>query len=340
MTAGVLLRAHVGNQRLPVPENFCLETNRDEMLSFLWSFRRRMSLPIRGRVLADNYGSRIPKIGTYYDFAAIKKITPAAALVFASEFDRIRRVYNRTLYAIDIDKWNPEVIGTLRDIGFFSLLGIEDSPPTAQPNNPIVLRFRSNTKVVSEEIGGEGSSLLGDLFATIQGDQALRLSLYTAILEAMQNVIDHAYVETFFYKTRHVKSWWLSASADRVSRELTVILYDQGITIPVSLPYRQTLVLVGDTFRKLFGMDYDPNDPKYDAAALEAAVRLSATSTGKDYHGKGLNTMCDVVTACANGRIRIVSRCGLYEVQSGGKVTTEVLPVPLGGTLIEIRAAF
>jgi hypothetical protein len=324
-----------------VPENFCSDTNRDEMLSFLWNFRRRMSLPIRGRALANNRGSRIPTIGSYYDFAAIKRITPAAALVFASEFDRIRRVFDRPMYAIDVDKWNPDVVRTLRDIGFFSLLGIEEPPPLSTgPSDPIVVRFRSNTKVVSEEIGGEGSSLLGDLFAAIQGDPSLRLNLYTAVLEAMQNVIDHAYVEQFFYRIRHVKSRWLSAAADRVKRELIVTLYDQGITIPVSLPYRQSLSLLGEAIHKLFGLDYDPNDTEYDAAAIEAAVRLSATSTGKDYHGKGLSTMRDVVTSCANGRLRIVSRCGLYEVQSGGKTYREVLSVPLGGTLIEIRATF
>ena len=132
-----------------------------------------------------------------------------------------------------------------------------------------------------------GPPHLGDLFAAIRGDPSLRLNLYTAVLEAMQNVIDHAYVDEFFYRVRHVKSWWLSAAADRATREVTVTLYDQGITIPVSLPFRQTLPLIGDTIRKLFGLEYDPQDPKYDAAAVEAAVRLSATSTGKDYHGEG-----------------------------------------------------
>ncbi len=300
MVQGTLRLARIGNQRRPVPENFCLDTNRDEMLSFFWNFRRLMSLPVRGRLLPKNVGARVPKIWSYYDFAAIKKITPAAALVFASEFDRIRRVFDRPLYAVDLHKWNPEVVRTLRDIGFFSLLGIE-APCSERPNDQIVVfRFRSNTKVVSEEIGGEGSSLLGDLFAAIEGNQSLRLNLYTAVLEAMQNVIDHAYVDRFFHGIRHVKAWWLGAAADRLNRELTVTLYDQGITIPVSLPFRQGTPLLGDALRKLFGLDYDPEDTKYDAAA----------------------------------------RCGLYEVQSGGKVSTEVLQVPLGGTLIEIRAAF
>ena len=95
-TEGVLLRARVSNLRKAVPENFCLDTNRDEMLAFFWNFRRQMSLPIRGRVLPTKYGSRVPRIGSYYDFAAIKKITPAAALVFASELDRIPPAFRAT----------------------------------------------------------------------------------------------------------------------------------------------------------------------------------------------------------------------------------------------------
>jgi hypothetical protein len=78
----------------------------------------------------------------------------------------------------------------LRDIGFFSLLEIEAPEPAQGDDQTLVLRFRSNTKVVSSEIGGEGS-LLADLFAAIPGEERLRLNLYTAVLEAMQNVIDH-----------------------------------------------------------------------------------------------------------------------------------------------------
>lgn len=74
--------------------------------------------------------------------------------------------------------------------------------------------------------------------------------------------------------------------------------------------------------------------------APEAAVELSATSTGKDYHGKGLSTMRDVVTACSKGRLRIVSRCGEFQVRAGGASSSDVLPVPVRGTVVQITAAF
>jgi hypothetical protein len=339
---GSIRYARVGGTRFDVPADFCLDSNRDEMLAFLSDFRKRMSLPKKGWIpLPKSSGARTANIRGYYDFAAIQRITPAAALVFASEYDRVGRLSDapRPLYAIDIDKWNKDVLRTLRDIGFLSLLGIELPIPVAGDGRFLVLRFRSNTKVVSTEVGGEGS-LLADLFAAIGGDASLRLNLYTAILEAMQNVIDHAYADQFFRGVRHVRAWWLSGAADLVNRELNIALYDQGITIPVSLPYRRGASQIKEAFGSLFGLQYDPSDTKFDGQAIEAAVQLSTTSTGKEYHGKGLSTMRDVVTACSKGHLRIVSRYGEYQVRAGGATSVELLTVPLRGTLVQITAAF
>jgi hypothetical protein len=68
------------------------------MLAFFSDFRKRMTLPIRGRMLLPKSpGARVVRIRDYYDFATIEKITPAAALIFASEFDRSHRQTGRAL---------------------------------------------------------------------------------------------------------------------------------------------------------------------------------------------------------------------------------------------------
>ena len=63
----------------------------------------------------------------------------------------------------------------------------------------------------------------------------IEISLNNAISEAMTNVAKHAYPATHPFKHKHVNRWWITASADRKTAELTIIIYDQGASIPVTL---------------------------------------------------------------------------------------------------------
>ena len=73
----------------PLPKIFGLEENRDEVVAFLDSLRSRIALNSKIRSFPLRSG-RIRKIEHYFDFPVIEKITPAAALVLAAEYDRAR----------------------------------------------------------------------------------------------------------------------------------------------------------------------------------------------------------------------------------------------------------
>ena len=62
------------------------------------------------------------------------------------------------------------------------------------------------------------------------------LALCGAVVDALENVHDHAYPSDHFVGIRHVPNWWFTGAAHEDKRWLILGVYDQGITIPVSLP--------------------------------------------------------------------------------------------------------
>jgi hypothetical protein len=179
-----------------------------------------------------------------------------------------------------------------------------------------------------------------DLFAKAGGDEGLRLSLCGAVVDALENVRDHAYPQDHFVGIRHIPNWWFTGAADRDKRWLLLGIYDQGVTIPVTLPRRFGMSAATSLFSSVFGLSFDPADPKFDGQALEAAMRLSESSTGQRHRGKGLAHIKQVVGNCSSGQLRIVSRNGEYVFRSNGGGTAQTYDVALPGTYVEIAAFF
>src|SRR5205814_320947 len=136
------------------------------------------------------------------------------------------------------------------------------------------------------------------LFAKAGGDMRLRLALCGAVVDALENVRDHAYPQDAFVGVKHVPNWWFTGAAHKADRSLVLAVYDQGITIPVTLPRRFGIDRVKASFERWFRLPFDPKDSRNDGAALDAAMRLSATSTAEHYRGKGLAKIRQVVSEC------------------------------------------
>jgi hypothetical protein len=64
---------------------------------------------------------------------------------------------------------------------------------------------------------------------------AARLRLYSALVEAFENSRRHAYPKTASINPA-VSHWWMSGAACQAEKRLTLVVYDQGVTIPASLP--------------------------------------------------------------------------------------------------------
>ena len=180
------------------------------------------------------------------------------------------------------------------------------------------VKFRTGTGADGEVI----RSLRMDDLEPIVGPMPGKTQFYAAVTEAMTNVVHHS------GDKNEEKRWWLSASYSERTREVRVMIYDQGAGIPKTLPRK-----FQEQLRRLLPGDH--------ARMVQAAHELSRTGTGMDHRGHGLQRdirgYFDRVDC--EGHYRVTSLRGqyVYERHPDGRTNDHAasLPVPLKGTLIE-----
>jgi hypothetical protein len=340
-------RVGYARERYDMPVNFCMDDNYEEVAGFLIGLRhrmleglRRMRLArVRGGPKASSPGST--NIEGYADFAMVKRITPAAALILASEYDRLRTILRRPewLSAVNIERWDEDVLATLDDLGFLALLGVDD-PARELPRREgrYIVPFLTGDGVTPTEIDRLLRALadLAVVESREDGDNLLRRArIYDGLGEAIQNVVDHAYPDSFPFEFPAVNRWWMAGAVDPNNGRFTVVIYDQGISIPVSVPRWSRIDEFKARFAAAVGREFDMSAPIYDGQAIAEAMAMGKSSTGRSERGNGLPCIRDVIDNCRDGRLRIVSRNGEYRYALNQKPEHRTLVTPLPGTLIE-----
>ena len=290
------------------PNDFSLDSNFKGVINILRKIRF--------------YSQRQRNERIYIDFREIEELSPPAALILAAEIDRWNRGTltrkHKFRRIVDLEKWTPKVRRLLADMGFFELLELkyrEDMAEEDSKNTDVrYVKFRTGTGANGEVIR---SLRMDDLEPTV-GPMPRKTQFYAAVTEAMTNVVHHS----------GDKRWWLSASYNARTCEVRVMIYDQGVGIPKTLPRKFQ--------EQLRGLR-----PEDHARMVRAAHDLSRTGTGMDHRGHGLQRdirgYFDRV-GC-EGHYRVTSLRGryVYERHPDGRTNDDVasLPVPLKGTLIE-----
>jgi hypothetical protein len=320
-----------------LPPVLCLDDAYDDTIAFIHNLRLRTRRTPAAAVYRQmrRHKGRVGWLRNYQDFKSLRHISPGAALLVCAEYDLFRQLAGVPLSVIDLEDWDDRVFATLSQLGFFNLLDVFKVPQRKMPEGFYIQPLASEMAVNSQP----AVDRIVDLFAKAGGDRKLRLELSGAVVDALENVRNHAYPEDCFRGIRHLPNWWFVGAADSETRALTLAVYDQGITIPVSLPRRFAVSRISEVFRSMFGLTFDPLDHRLDGKALAAAMELSATSTGQPHRGKGLAKIGDVVRSCDGGRLRVVSRNGEFNLDSKGQRET-THDVSLPGTFIEIEALF
>ncbi|MFN4277749.1 MAG: hypothetical protein ACK4FJ_15735 [Ferrovibrio sp.] len=258
------------------------------------------------------------------DFDKIKRIAPAAALCVVSEFDRWRLTSMRTgQLRAQTETWDPHVRRLLCEMGFFEVLGVEP-PALEEITKGHWIKFKSgvsNDGQFAKELRQELEGLIGKFPKT--------QLLYDAIVEAMANAIDHAYPEDredFLALSRLGKRWWMSGSVDQEGR-VQVIFFDQGITIPRSLPRSKF-------WERVRGLMTSLNWTTDDGHMIAAAVQVRRSATEQEHRGKGFANILRLLDDSPENKLRIISRRGSYTYVPGREPEIKEYNVPLNGTLI------
>ncbi|MDQ7251024.1 hypothetical protein [Dongia sedimenti] len=265
----------------------------------------------------------------YVDLNEIAFISPAATLLLVAELDRWRRLKNIKLRPRDIETMHDQVLYSLASMGFFNILGTHNLPPfTTDPGAPQPIRFCSGNQSDLKKASDVSAELQRIAGASLGQEELL---LNDAIAEAMTNSVQHAYPSSLIDGLPVLKGeWWATGSYDQTRHRLTVLVYDQGIGIPATLPSskhwdRITKRIPG--YKELW-----PED----ARLIEAAIEEGRSSKLTEGRGLGLAEIADLVYNSDGGHLRIISGRGEVRIQPGVKTVLQNHQRPLGGTLVEI----
>ena len=113
-----------------------------------------------------------------------------------------------------------------------------------------------------------------------------------------------------------------------------MIFFDQGATIPVTLPRSS----IRDSVQQLLtATGIGDFESANDGQHIQAAVEIGRSVTKADGRGLGLSEMRELVDIAPAGSICILSRKGRYLYKKGHQEIVESTDRSIGGTLIHWR---
>lgn len=291
------------------------------------------SLINSSRKLRRKHASKKNTIKAYWDFSTITEISIPVALMLASEYDRIRELNGWVPKAVNMNSWDINVRNLLEAIGFLELAGVEDGIISVSnlPNGKI-LRMRRGKSADGQIIGDYIQELGVDLTAEDP-------RLHEAIMEAITNTVHHAYKNRELCRPFRLKAWWIAAQLIHAEgcRKLTVAIYDQGASIPRTLPTWDRYPMFKRLFLSVIGRDEEnpnPEDMRYDGEAIRLAIQVGRTSTAESNRGKGLAQIIQALELSKGGSVHIFSRCGAWSQKFGEVGRSCTYDTPMVGTMI------
>lgn len=285
---------------------------------------------------------KTPRINNYIEFCEIEHISPSVALVLAAIYERAKVAIGKTPPAINFENWGQQVFQTFYEIGFFEIIGHNTALEIIEFYDERVDASYRVSKTITGSNANElqtASDIVVSLLRYLELSEAISDTIITevngAISEAMINVSRHAYPDSFIGSQSSIclKKWWMTAKASKADNRLTIALYDQGATIPGTLPkqvwYQE---MVSTVMNKLAPF----SAPRIvDHEFINYSMLRGNTQTGHAGRGLGLPQMQELIDSCTDGRLTVISRQGLYRYDKNAGVFKQRLDMALEGTLIE-----
>ncbi len=252
------------------------------------------------------------------DFSATSKLHSGAMLLFSAELRRLFKHFPGVAQSVrcNVSKV-PKVQQVFKQIGLLKLLRRSS---WIQPTDSDVVhwKFTHGNKVE----GVKFEEVLGELTSKIE-DQ-VQTELYEGFIEAMNNVLHHAYIgiRQDGLNVRDDNEWWMFSQ--QKDDKITVVFCDLGLGIPTTLPVKKEAL-----WKRLVSLNLTS-----DADVIEHALEDSVTRTRKEERGKGLKQLVDVVSQTAIGEVAIFSNRGALFYKVGGVIKKQNYSDSIFGTLI------
>lgn len=331
------------------PEILCFIKNAPETLKFYSEIRNSLSKNFSHMNSIQKERSR--KRGGYWPFENVSYIGTSASLVLAAEYQRWHDINKSKMSIVNPEKWNVEVYQKLEEVGFFDFFDLPNDRNLPKKNSEDVqiIKMRSGSTADPGAIG-EMIDELKNLEALDHEDlEEEFIHLYGAMVEGVMNVVRHAYPENISTKFPHIGKWWITGSASKKNRSINITIYDQGISIPRSLPTWNKYESWKKNIESEIGICPLADSVKFDGLAILKAVETAVSSTSDTHRGLGLSQMRNFINCCKSGFLRIISRNGMatfipnsptHFIRKIPTAAAKSYSHSIGGTLIEWNIIF
>ncbi|EKN6225364.1 TPA: hypothetical protein ACPY5Y_004242 [Yersinia enterocolitica] len=280
---------------------------------------------LTGRKIFNNQCYRL----CFVDFSKIQYISASAALVLTAELSKWDDSVRQRIRP-KVKTWNKNILSQFDELGFFDLFKNKDSFELEKEKEPSSIKF---VKYMKGHLHDDEKTqhLKKEIKRLVGTDLGKWTFLYSGLSEAITNVVHHAYPDNKGYKEED-KKWYLTASYDSENKIIKVVFYDQGITIPGSLPSSKLHEKILSYLSKL-----PLAERKRDEQLLKASVEIKRSSTGEEDRGKGLQDLLEFIKQRGEGYLSIMSGKGLYKYSkhyNKSDIKSVSFTLPVCGTLI------
>ena len=286
-------------ETIDLPEKINLSKQRDELLRAISTLEELV------------YETRC---NVCLNFANVQEAGAAGLLFLTSQIYRL--THQRPDRISGTYPQNQTVAYLMKSLGFFRMLGIQDSHISNEPDEEHfkIMKFKTGTRSTPQEL----ASLQDDILGRADGvGERVKDEIYAIMIEAMENVSNHAYerqeqgksIKRTFTYPRMTKRWWNGAYLNQKKKSLLFMMCDHGAGIPETLPENFGGRL---KFLQKFGIAKS-NHGEY----IERAMILGASQTNESFRGKGLPQMKATTKKFPSAELRILSGGGEYVYHSG-----------------------
>lgn len=273
---------------------------------------------------------RLPSI-LYLNFSKLKRIYPESALILIALFSKLSIYSPNTQIRVkqDLKEMSSRAYSVLKQIGFWDYFkGNDFNAPKGEGSDKKIIRHKHHRCIDVRYI----KDILEEFNIDSIFGVSRRRYITRAILEAMNNVLDHAYLDVFTKTSVRNKKflydhWWMCCYKNKNEKGFTFAIYDDGVGMPITLK-KKGLESIFSTFSLL-------KDTDIIVRAFENGDR---TRTEELARGNGLPTIIEPVNEF-DSILTVLTNSNYCVFEKNKDPKTNILPNELSqlGTLISWR---
>jgi hypothetical protein len=280
-----------------------------------------LTLPVETKVFFAELRRRIShsrRHRVYIDHSSLKRMTPEAALVLMAEMYRAHNLFGECEKLCTLPN-DPDTRDLLGGVGYYDYFA--EAKKTWKPPKGVQRHFFTHQKGTLLEPLVVKS--LMKHFETVSNLSAeMNSALYEALIECMNNVLEHAYPKTVGRAAQY-RHWWVLGYVETGTREMSFCFFDQGVGIPRTIRTR---------FRDSPWLG--PLARSDSELVQRAVIEGGYSSTKMPSKGRGLPTLKRFIDTSTDGELSILSHKSFCVFHTGKDPVREDHRINLPGTLI------